>query len=107
MGPRVNRDAPAWRHERAERHIFYRIAAGARALEQVQSRGSFDARRSSLAPTHISSTPFGRRMPRKKQSLTVEGLWSIKRVGTPTISPDGRAACAAVTASDMEKNDGH
>ena len=45
-------------------------------------------------------------MPRKKQSLTVEGLWSIKRVGTPTISPDGRAACAAVTAYDMNKNDG-
>jgi len=42
-------------------------------------------------------------MPRKKQSLTVEGLWSIKRVGTPTISPDGRAACAAVTAYDMEQ----
>jgi dipeptidyl aminopeptidase/acylaminoacyl peptidase len=45
-------------------------------------------------------------MPRKKQFLTVEDLWAMKRVGTPTISPDGRAACAPVTAYDMEKNEG-
>jgi dipeptidyl aminopeptidase/acylaminoacyl peptidase len=45
-------------------------------------------------------------MPRKKQFLTIEDLWSMKRVGAPTLSPDGRAACAAVTAYDMEKNDG-
>src|SRR5438105_3278639 len=46
------------------------------------------------------------RMPRKKQALTVEDLWSLKRVGTPTISPDGRAACAPVTIYNMEKNEG-
>jgi dipeptidyl aminopeptidase/acylaminoacyl peptidase len=45
-------------------------------------------------------------MPRKKQALTVEDLWSLKRVGTPTISPDGRAACAPVTIYNMEKNEG-
>jgi dipeptidyl aminopeptidase/acylaminoacyl peptidase len=45
-------------------------------------------------------------MPRKKQALTVEDLWSLKRVGTPTISPDGRAACAPVTVYSMEKNEG-
>ena len=45
-------------------------------------------------------------MPRKKQALTVEDLWSLKRIGTPTISPDGRAACAPVTIYNMEKNEG-
>ena len=45
-------------------------------------------------------------MPRKKQFLTIDDLWSMKRVGTPTISPDGRAACAPVTAFDMKKNEG-
>src|SRR6266581_3267664 len=93
----MNGDAPAWRHERAERHIFYRIAAGARAMEQVQSRGSFDARRSSLAPMHTSSIHSSHGMPRKKQSLTIEDLWSIKRVGTPTIAPDGGEAVRLTT----------
>jgi dipeptidyl aminopeptidase/acylaminoacyl peptidase len=45
-------------------------------------------------------------MPRKQQFLTIEDLWSIKRVGIPTISPDGRAACAPVAAHDMKKNEG-
>ena len=45
-------------------------------------------------------------MPRKKQALTVEELWSLKRIGTPTISPDARAACAPVTIYNMEKNEG-
>ena len=45
-------------------------------------------------------------MPRKVHPLTVEALWSIKRIGSPTISPDGRTACASVTAYDMDKNEG-
>jgi len=45
-------------------------------------------------------------MPQKKHPLTVEDLWSIKRVGSPTLSPDGRFACASVTAFDMDKNEG-
>jgi len=45
-------------------------------------------------------------MPAKKHPLTVENLWAIKRIGSPTCSPDGRSACAAVTAYDMEKNEG-
>ncbi len=45
-------------------------------------------------------------MPAKKHPLTVEELWAIKRVGTPTLSPDGRSACAPVTAYDMDKNEG-
>jgi dipeptidyl aminopeptidase/acylaminoacyl peptidase len=45
-------------------------------------------------------------MPRNRRPLSVEDLWSIKRIGTPTLSPDGRAACAPVTIYDMEKNEG-
>jgi dipeptidyl aminopeptidase/acylaminoacyl peptidase len=45
-------------------------------------------------------------MPRSKRPLSVEDLWAIKRIGSPTLSPDGRLACAAVTAYDMEKNEG-
>ena len=41
-----------------------------------------------------------------KKPIDVETLWAIKRVGAPTLSPDGRYACAAVTSYDMEKNDG-
>lgn len=45
-------------------------------------------------------------MPTRKHPLTVEDLWSIKRVGSPTLSLDGRHACATVTAFDMEDNEG-
>ena len=45
-------------------------------------------------------------MPQKKHPLTVEDLWSVKRVGSPTLSADGRFACASVTAFDMDKNEG-
>ena len=45
-------------------------------------------------------------MPEKQKPLTVEGLWGIRRVGVPTISPDGNNACATVTAYDMDKNEG-
>ena len=44
-------------------------------------------------------------MPRSKRPLSVEDLWAIKRIGSPTLSPDGGLACAAVTSHDMEKND--
>ena len=44
-------------------------------------------------------------MPRNRRPLTVEDLWLIKRIGTPTLSPDGRTACAAVTSYDMAKNE--
>jgi len=47
----------------------------------------------------------GTSMPQRRRPLSVEDLWSIKRIGSPTLSPDGRAACAAVTSYDMEKNE--
>src|SRR5438477_8123 len=41
-----------------------------------------------------------------KKPFDVDALWAIKRIGAPTISPDGRCACAAVTSYDAEKNEG-
>ncbi len=46
-----------------------------------------------------------RRPTKRKPPLTLEALWQIKRIGTPTLSPSGAFACAAVTSYDMEKND--
>src|SRR5262249_48471984 len=37
--------------------------------------------------------------------LTVEDLWAVKRVGAPSLSPDGRWAAVDVTCYDMEQND--
>ena len=45
-------------------------------------------------------------MPKTNRALSVEDLWSIKRIGAPTLAPDGRHACAAVTAYDMDHNEG-
>ncbi|MDH5286101.1 MAG: S9 family peptidase [Betaproteobacteria bacterium] len=42
----------------------------------------------------------------KRTPLTVEALWAIRRVGSPTLSPDGAHACASVTSYDMERNEG-
>ena len=37
--------------------------------------------------------------------LDVEALWQIKRIGNPTLSPDGRMACASVTSFAMDTNE--
>jgi Tol biopolymer transport system component len=42
---------------------------------------------------------------KRKPPLDVAALWSIRRIGPPTLSPDGGTACSAVTRFDMEKND--
>jgi dipeptidyl aminopeptidase/acylaminoacyl peptidase len=60
-------------------------------------------RRVALAPPANHPGAF---MPQSKRPLSVEDLWAIKRVGSPTLSPDGRLACAPVTSYDMEKNEG-
>jgi dipeptidyl aminopeptidase/acylaminoacyl peptidase len=44
--------------------------------------------------------------PNRKPPLDVDALWALKRIGPPTISPDGRLACAPVTSYDMDKNEG-
>ncbi len=43
---------------------------------------------------------------RRRPPLSVEALWSLRRVGPPTLAPDGTRACAAVTSYDMDKNEG-
>ena len=44
-------------------------------------------------------------MPSKKHPLTVADMWSLKRIGSPSIAPDGHATCASVTAYDMDTNE--
>ena len=51
-----------------------------------------------------SSRGATRRTAKRKPPLTVEALWAIRRIGTPTLSPDGAWACSAVTRFDMETN---
>ena len=45
-------------------------------------------------------------MAAAKRLMTVQDLWALKRIGTPSLSPDGKWACAAVTRYDMDKNEG-
>src|SRR5438128_2134937 len=40
-----------------------------------------------------------------KRPITVEDLWKVKRLGKPSISPDGKWVAVEVTSYDMEKND--
>ncbi len=42
-------------------------------------------------------------MPRKNP-ITVEDLWRLQRIGTPSLSPDGAQAVAAVTHFSMDDN---
>ena len=46
-----------------------------------------------------------RRLAKRKPPLSVEALWAIRRIGSPTLSPDGAWACSSVTSFDMEKNE--
>ena len=41
-----------------------------------------------------------------KQPFNVDALWELKRIGAPTLAPDGHAACAPVTSFSFERNAG-
>src|SRR6266851_1593100 len=41
----------------------------------------------------------------EKRPITVDDLWKVKRVGPPTISPDGKWCAVEVTTYNMEAND--
>lgn len=41
----------------------------------------------------------------KKNRLTIEDLWKLQRIGTHTLSPDGRVVCAEVASYAMESNE--
>ncbi|MBM4069783.1 MAG: S9 family peptidase [Planctomycetes bacterium] len=43
--------------------------------------------------------------PVKKRPITVEDLWKVKRLGPPSISPDGKQVVVEVTTYSMKKND--
>ena len=45
------------------------------------------------------------RSARHRPPLDVDALWAIKRIGAPTLAPDGRLACAAVTSYSMDSNE--
>ena len=45
-------------------------------------------------------------MKKNRRPITVEDLWSMKRFGPPTVSPDGRWACVAMSSYSMERNEG-
>ena len=41
-----------------------------------------------------------------KRPMTVEDLWAVKRLGAPSLSPQGRWVAVEVTTYDMEENSG-
>jgi len=45
-------------------------------------------------------------MPRTRKPFDVDALWSLARLGEPSLSPDGAQAVASVTRHDMEQNKG-
>lgn len=44
-------------------------------------------------------------MPSSRRPITIDDLWAMKRFGAPTLSPDGRRACVAVTSHSMTTNE--
>ena len=40
----------------------------------------------------------------KKKPITVDDLWKLERLGSPSLAPDGAQAVAAVTRFSMEEN---
>lgn len=46
-------------------------------------------------------------MANKKRPITVEDLWQIQRLGTPSLSPDGAQAVVSLTGYDMQANSSH
>jgi dipeptidyl aminopeptidase/acylaminoacyl peptidase len=57
-------------------------------------------------PGSVDRRTLARRRPTSaREPLTVDALWSLQRIGMPTLSPDGTWACAAVTGFDMDRND--
>ena len=45
-------------------------------------------------------------MAQEKRAMTIEDLWSMKRIGSFDLSPDGKNLAFTITEYDMEKNSG-
>ncbi|MCI0613373.1 S9 family peptidase [bacterium] len=41
---------------------------------------------------------------KEKRPMTVEDMWAVKRIGAPSLSPDGQWAAVDVTTYDMKEN---
>ena len=41
----------------------------------------------------------------KKHLFSIDDLWALARVGSPTVSPDGAWACVSCTRYDMDENE--
>ena len=44
-------------------------------------------------------------MPASKRPITIDDLWSLKRLATGSLSPDGQWTCSVATGYDMKKNE--
>ncbi|HET7260517.1 MAG TPA: S9 family peptidase [Casimicrobiaceae bacterium] len=49
--------------------------------------------------------PRRRATPSSRKPFDVTALWALRRIGTPTVAPDGSAACAAVTSWDVARDE--
>jgi dipeptidyl aminopeptidase/acylaminoacyl peptidase len=56
-----------------------------------------------LATTSFAQT----KDPSSYSPLTAESMWTLKRVGDPVVSPDGKLAVAPVTRFDVAENKGY
>src|SRR5690349_4865678 len=54
----------------------------------------------------LAATAFAQTRPDASRQLTAEKMWTLKRLGDPTITPDGRNAILAVTSYDVGENKG-
>jgi hypothetical protein len=41
----------------------------------------------------------------QQRAMVAEDLWNIKRVGPPSVSPDGKWAAVEVTSHDIDKDE--
>src|SRR5689334_20683647 len=51
-----------------------------------------------LAPMAVADSP-------PKRPMTFEDLWAVRRVGAPSMAPDGKWCVVDVTTYDLEKDD--
>ena len=72
------------------------------------SRSSFTKQNRTTAFTLFLtlSLATGIASAQSKRPMTVEDLWAVKRVGAPSLSPQGRWVAVEVTTYDMEENSG-
>src|SRR5688572_19227343 len=52
------------------------------------------------------ATPQAAETPASRGPITAETLWKLKRLGAPSVSPDGAWAVVSVTAYDLKEDKG-